>query len=336
MVTIYDIAKKVGCASSTVSRALNGTRPVNPELKNKIEKTAKEMGYVANITARNLISKESWTIGIIYHESLELGLEHQHFGAILQSFKTFVEKDGYDITFVSRKMGNQDQTYLQWCKSRRIVGVLIVTVDHQDDQLIEIINSDIPIVSVNKVDLSCSTIISDNVFGTNLAMEHFLKKGLKNIAHISMPKESFAGGERRDTYSNFIKENSLNSIDSLLIYANGYEFKDGYDATIKLIKSLNYLPEGFYIGSDMLAIGAISALKDLGYNVPNDTKVIGFDDIELSKYITPPLTTIRQDKKKIGEEAAKLLISYISGKENKRDKLIIKIPVNLIIRDSSL
>ncbi len=332
MVTIYDIAKKVGCASSTVSRALNGTRNVNPILKAQIVKTAKEMGYIANVTARNLNSSQSWSIGIIYHESLELGLEHQHFGAILQAFKTSVENEGYDITFVSRRTGNQVQTYLEWCKSRRIAGVLIVTVDHRDEQLVELIESDIPVVSVNKVDLECSTIISDNEVGTQLAMDHLFSNGLKRIAHISLPLSSFSGKERRETYQRIM---SKHNFDHMITIANNYEYQDGYESAKKIVNDFSTIPEGIFVGSDMLAIGAIDALKDLGYAVPEDIEVIGFDNIELSKYVTPALTTINQNKHQIGVEAARVLISFISGINKKTNDLLVKVPVTLINRKST-
>ncbi len=330
MATIYDIAKAVGCNSSTVSRALNGTRRVNPELKEKILKVAKEMNYVTNVTARNLISNQSYSIGIIYHESLEIGLEHQHFGAILQSFKTYVEKEGYDITFVSRKIGKQSQTYLEWCKSRKIAGVLIVTVDHRDEQLVELIESDIPVVSVNKVDLDCSTIISDNISGTEKVMDYFFTKNIKDVAHISLPSTSYSGKERRETYLKYMEQNN-----SMLVFSDGYSYENGYEAMNKLLKQCDVLPKGIYVATDMLAIGAINALLKAGYNIPYDIEVIGFDNVEMSKYITPSLTTVNQNQHEIGKEAAQVLISFIVDKEKKRNDLLIKIPVQLIQRDST-
>lgn len=335
MVTIYDIAKKVGCASSTVSRALNSTRHVSPPLKREIERVAKELGYVANVTARNLISNESRSIGVIYHESLEIGLEHQHFGGILQSFKTYVEQMGYEITFVSRKAGMRELTYLEWCKSRRIVGILIVTIDDKDEQLIELIESDIPVVSVNKVDLNCPAIISNNEQGTLMAMEYFLQNNKKRIAHISLPESSFSGKERCETYKKFMYEQFHEKNEPIVITASNYKYEDGYDAGMKLIKNYNSLPEALYAGSDMLAIGAIRALIDSGYKVPEDIEVIGFDDIEIARYITPALTTIAQDKYRIGVEAGKLLISFITEEEEKQKNLVLRIPVSLIVRDST-
>jgi len=335
MVTIYDIAKKIGCASSTVSRALNGTRHVSPILKAEIEETAKEMGYVANVAARNLISNQSWSIGVIYHESLEIGLEHQYFGGILQAFKTYVEDEGYEITFVSRRAGKQKLSYLEWCKSRRIIGVLIVTIDDKDSELVDLIESDIPVVSVNKVDLNCPTIVSDNEAGTVLAMEHFLNKNKKNIGHISLPENSFSGKERRDTYKKFMREKNLEVDDNLLVIASGYKCKDGYEAAVKMIEDSKVLPEAIYVGADMLAIGAIRALNDLGYHVPEDIEIIGFDDIELAKHITPTLTTIAQDKHRIGVEAGKLLINYMGGDEEIHNNINMRIPVSLVERKST-
>ncbi len=334
MATIYDIAKKVGCDSSTVSRALNGTRKVNPELKAKILKTAEEMNYVTNVAARNLIMNQSWNIGIIYHESLELGLEHQHFGGILQGFKVEVESKGYDITFVSRRIGEKKQTYLEWCKSRKIDGVLIVTIDDKDDQLINLINGNIPVVSVNKVDLNCATVVSDNIQGTNYVMEYFKKNSTTNIGHISLPLESFAGTERRETYIKYMKQwNSFSS--DLIVVSEGYEYIDGYNATKKLFEQCDTRPDGIYVATDMLALGALSFIKDMGYNVPEDVEIIGFDDLELAKYVTPSLTTIAQNQHLIGKTAGEILVSHIDDKKLKKNDLLLKIPVKLIERNST-
>ncbi len=334
MATIYDIAKKVGCNSSTVSRALNGTRHVNPELKEQILHAAKELNYVTNIMARNLISNQSYSIGIIYHESLELGLEHQFFGGILQGFKNYVEREGYDITFVSRKIGKQPQTYLEWCLSRKIGGVLIVTVDYKDEHLIELIKSDIPVVSVNKVDLNCAAIISDNTEGTKLVMDHFKKRGITTVGHISLPKSSYSGSERRETYTNYMKQWETYKKD-LIVFSKGYEAKEGYEATKELLTKAENIPKGLYVATDMLAVGAIAAIRELGYEVPEDIEVVGFDDVELAKHITPSLTTVFQDKHEIGSEAGKLLISSIQEKKPPKPNLLIKIPVKLIERSST-
>ena len=107
MVTICDIAKKVGCASSTVSKALNNSKEVSEKKKIEILAVAKEMGYVPNASARSLATKNSWSIGVLFSEDLNIGLEHHFFGGVLQAFKTYVEDLGYEVTFVSKKIGAQ-------------------------------------------------------------------------------------------------------------------------------------------------------------------------------------------------------------------------------------
>lgn len=149
MTTIYDIARKVGCASSTVSKALNNSKEVSDKRKAEILAVAKELGYVPNSSARRLATKNSWSIGILFSEDLNIGLEHHFFSGILQAFKTYVEDLGYEVTFVSKKVGTQELTYLEWCKYKDIDGILIVTVDVNDENLNELRQSGIPIVSVD-------------------------------------------------------------------------------------------------------------------------------------------------------------------------------------------
>ena len=144
MVTIYDIAKRAGCASSTVSKALNNSNQVSKKRKEEILALAKEMGYVPNSNARLLKTKNSWSIGILFSEDLNIGLEHHFFSGVLQEFKTYVEALGYEVTFVSKKVGAQSLTYLEWCKYKNIDGVLILTVDVDDVNLKELTESGHP------------------------------------------------------------------------------------------------------------------------------------------------------------------------------------------------
>jgi len=335
MVTIYDIAKRVGCASSTVSKALNNSREVSDKRKIEILAIAKEMGYVPNSSARSLATKNSWSIGVLFSEDLNIGLEHHFFSGVLQSFKTYVEDLGYEVSFVSKKIGAQSLTYLEWCKYKNIDGVLIVTVDVDDENLSELTQSGIPIVTVDNGLLNIPTIISDNFQGTRMAVEYLILKGAKRIAHIAGPLRSFAAAERLEGYKTVLKNNDLDLNESLIVEANNYDFLSGKIALRQLLEQNKEVPEAIYAASDDIALGAIIELRELGLRVPDDVSVIGFDNIELTRYTSPSLTTVSQQKKLIGSEAAKHLIALIN-KELILDTSVIKrVPVELIVREST-
>lgn len=335
MITIYDIAKRVGCASSTVSKALNNSKEVSQKRKDEILAVAKEMGYVPNASARSLATKNSWSIGVLFSEDLNIGLEHHFFSGVLQAFKSYVENLGYEVTFISKKIGAQSLTYLEWCKYKNVDGVIIVTVDKDDDNLLELTESGLPIVSVDNGLLNVPTIISDNMQGTRMAIEYLMLKGAKRIAHIAGPQRSYAAVERYEAYKYVLNVSALNYNDDLVVEAHNYDSNSGKKALLQLLDQTEDLPDAIFAASDEIALGAIIALRDKGYRVPEDISVVGFDNIELSRYTSPALTTVSQQKDLIGTEAAKHLISIINKETNISPNVIKRVPVELIIREST-
>ena len=335
MVTIYDIAKRAGCASSTVSKALNHSSEVSQKRKKEILAIAKEMGYVPNANARLLKTRNSWSIGILFSEDLNIGLEHHFFSGVLQEFKAYVEDLGYEVTFVSKKVGEQPLTYLEWCKYKNIDGVFILTVDVNDANLKELTESGLPIVTVDNGLINVPTIISDNAQGTRMAIEYLHMKGANRIAHIAGPLRSFAAMERLNAYKDTLKQLGIESDDGLVIEAHNSDYNSGKNALEQLLKQSKVMPEAIYAANDDIALGAIIALRERGYRVPDDVSVIGFDNIELTRYTSPSLTTVSQNKKMIGTEAAKHLIALINKECHISPGIVKRVPVELIVREST-
>jgi len=333
MVTIYDIARKIGCASSTVSKALNNSKEVSDSRKAEILAVAKEMGYVPNSNARRLATKQSWSIGILFSEDLNIGLEHHFFSGILQAFKTYVEDMGYEVTFVSKKVGTQSLTYLEWCKYKDIDGILIVTVDVNDENLNELRQSGIPIVTVDSGLINVPTVISDNFQGTRMVLEYLMSRGAKRIAHIAGPMRSFSAMERLEAFKTVLGQYEMDA--SMVVEAYNYDFNSGRNALMAMFRSFDEVPDAIYAASDDIALGVIIALKELGYKVPEDISVVGFDNIELTRYTSPSLTTVAQDKVRIGTEAAKRLIAQINKEADAGQAVINRVPVELIVREST-
>lgn len=333
MVTIYDIARKIGCASSTVSKALNNSKEVSDSRKAEILAVAKEMGYVPNANARRLATKQSWSIGILFSEDLNIGLEHHFFSGILQAFKTYVEDMGYEVTFVSKKVGTQSLTYLEWCKYKDIDGILIVTVDVNDENLNELRQSGIPIVTVDSGLINVPTVISDNFQGTRMVLEYLMSRGAKRIAHIAGPMRSFSAMERLEGFKTVLGQYEMDA--SMVVEAYNYDFNSGRNALMAMFRAFDEVPDAIYAASDDIALGVIIALKELGYKVPEDISVVGFDNIELTRYTSPSLTTVAQDKVRIGTEAAKRLIAQINKEADAGQAVINRVPVELIVREST-
>lgn len=333
--TIKDVAKELNLAPSTISKVVNNKGRVSQETRERVLKHVKESGYVAASNARILKSKISFTIGVIFSDISLVGLEHPFFSSILQAFKTYVEAEGYEIVFIVGKIGDNELTYLQWCNNKKVDGVLIVMGNINNPNIIEIVNSEIPVVSTDIVMPNIHSIISDNEMGIKLALDYAEKQRYKTIGIIPGPLTSRGFSERYQVFTREIEDRkTLTCKESHIVFAEGFGFNSGYNAAIKLIETNKELPEVVLVGSDDLAFGAIRAFESKGLHIPNDVSIIGFDDINFSELFTPALTTIRQNRKVIGERAAKKLLALIEHNGNPMES-IEKIPVEFVVRNST-
>lgn len=330
--TIYDIAKELGVAPSTVSKALNGRNGISERMRKKIQKYADEVRYYANSNASKLKTKKSYSIGVIYSEDLDIGLEHYFFSSILQSFKNYVEARGYEITFVINNLGNRKISYLDFCRQKNIDGVYIVTSVPGDPHLNELLDSNIAAVTTDIYYNNLFTVISDNVEGARKAVEYFHQLGHEKIGHVTEAHQSLAARERLQGFKDAMRAFNLPVNDDYIVSSDYYSFEHGYEAGKRFLELDDY-PTAVFAVADIIAMGFIKALKDGGLRVPEDVSVIGFDDIPFSEHFEPALTTVRQDTRVIGEEAASKLLEMMDEESNDRTG-IEKIPVDLVVRDS--
>lgn len=332
MATIYDIAKKTGYSITTVSRALNDYPDVSAKTKKIILDAVKEVGYYPNSIARSLTTKKSWTLGVIFIEDLGVGIKHPFFSAVIQSFKQRVESSGYDIIFLSQNIGSEKKSYLDHALHRGVDGIIVVCSNYDNPEVQSLMDSDIPSVVIDLHSNKSSVVYSDSYSGSEMAVKHLYDLGHRKIAHICGHERTFAGIERLRGFNKAVEMLNLTIPASYIVEGGFFSYEDGYHAMKQLLQ-LKERPTAVFAAGDMMAVGAISAINEFGLSVPNDISVIGFDDIEIVKFTTPKLTTVRQDTDLIGENAAKVLLNQIN--ENNKVFSAITIPVELVIREST-
>lgn len=332
--TIYTIANELGLAPSTVSKVINNKGSIHAKTRARVLAYIKEVGYVPTSSARRLKSKHSYTVGVVFTEEADVGLEHSFFSSILQNFKFYLENQGYELSFIVKKLGQHEMSYLEWCYNKQVDGVYIVVGNYNDQGLIELIQSDIPCVSTDMELKGLTSVIGDNDQGIKLIIDYIkndLKK--KTVQMIAGPQSSKAFVDRLVKFVEYSKQANLSLNEDQITVAESFGFNSGYNACKKLIDK-NGLPDVLVVASDDLALGVLKALRDHHIQVPSQVQVIGYDDIEFAKHFTPPLTTIRQDRKLLGETAAKALIAKMNDQSDIKDE-VIKIPVELIAREST-
>ncbi len=329
-VTVHTIAKDLNVAPSTISNALNNKGNISPKKREEIIAYCDKIGYIPSLTARELKTNKSFLIGLILIEETNVGVDNPYFSKIIQSFKAEVEKYGYSITFIVKKLGDKELSYLQWCKSKNVDGAFIIIADN-DLHIKELVNSDIPCISCDLVLENAMSIVSDNKMGITQCLDHLFENQITEIGMILGPQHKEHLKTRFDTFIKIMNQNNIEVKKEHLIEADDFGYDNGCAAALELSK--NPLPKALLVCTDLLAFGVIDTLSSLGYSVPGDVSVIGFDDIEICDYFKPRLTTIKQDTDVIGKTCAIHLIDKIQNKkENKKE--IIYVKTKLIERET--
>ena len=209
MVSLKDIAQRCGVSTATVSKALHDQKDIGAETKNRIKKIAKEMGYLPNAAARVLKTKESNNIGVLYFDEAAMGLTHEYFAGVLNGIKAQAEMLGYDITFINTSPVGKKLSYLEHCKYRNFDGVVIVCARFQDNEVQELMSSDIPVVTIDYVHYSCSAICSNNVKCMGELLDYIISMGHKKIAYIHGQDFSSVTRDRLAAYYRALEKHGI-------------------------------------------------------------------------------------------------------------------------------
>ena len=313
MVTIYDIAKKTGFSSSTVSRALTGTGTLNENTRQKIIQVANEMGYEPNITARTLSTKKSNLIGVIYDDTgMNRGFAHPLFSEILTYFREQIECAGYDLVFLSR---HSKLSYFAHASYRSVDGVIIINPASGDpSDFSGFVERGMPCVSTNCILEGIPTILTDNEKGGYEATDYLIKKGHKKIALLSAPRNriSSAPNERLQGFKKALSDNGLEFDEELFVESELWDKRGAYAAFEKLYKKRQDFT-AVMCSTDWLAFGVYEYAEKHGLNIPEDFSIIGFDDDYASSYIFPNLTTFHQDAERIADLACEVMMNQLAG-----------------------
>lgn len=310
MVSIKDIASVCGVSIATVSKALNGHSDVSQSTKEIVRETAKKLGYLPNSQARALKTNRTYNLGVLFAERAQSGLTHSHFAAVLNGFKNEAEANGYDITFISRRIGSTEMTYYEHCVCRNVDGVVVACVDDfEDDGVSELLKSSVPTVTIDYQSPHNPAVISDNALGMKTLAEYIYSMGHRKIAYI-YGDASKVTTIRTDSFKETLASLNINVRGDYLLQGRYHDPVTTEKLAASLVR-LDDPPTCVILPDDFSAIGALTAFEKLGMSVPDDISVAGYDGILLSRFLNPRLTTYEQDTERIGAEAAAQLIALI-------------------------
>lgn len=320
MVSMKDIAAKCGVSVATVSKALNNHSDIGEDTKKNICEIAQAMGYFPNSSARALKTKRTYNIGVLFVDEGRSGLTHEYFSKVLDSFKRYAESAGYDITFINAE--SHKMTYLEHSKYRGVDGVVIACVDFNEPEVINLINSDLPVVTIDHVFDSRISVVSDNIGGMRELVQYIYEKGHTKIAYIH-GDDTAVTKNRLASFYNTLNKLGVQVPEEYAV-ASAYRNPVLAGKCTKQLLKLKNRPTCIIYPDDYSAIGGLTAIREAGLSVPKDISVAGYDGIYVSQIIDPKLTTYEQNTEEIGKIAAKNLIRLI---KDQKSTLIEKITV---------
>lgn len=339
MVTSEQVARLAGVSRTTVSRVLSGSGRISEEVRRRVLDAAAELGYEPNIIAQSMVKQRSRTIALgLFH--VEEGLSFSRLGETKHYFYLdvlkYIEEEAaaahYDLLQPSRPLGNTPESYVRSLQTRNVAGVLLLALSSADPRIPALVQANIPAVFIDAVGQGSSAtyIKGDSVGGARQVTEHLLALGHRRIAFIAGSLTNMFGMERILGAQQAYASAGL-SLDPGLIRQAGWNTRQAYEAARQLLAERRDFT-AIVAGSDLMAIGILRALREQGLRVPEDISLTGFDDVELSRYTEPALTTVRQDQEAMGRQAIQLLLRLIQGEEHIAP---VTLPTHLVTRQST-
>lgn len=328
MATIKDVAALAGISYTTVSHVVNKTRPVSEEVRIKVEAAIKSLEYVPSAVARSLKAKTTATIGLLVPNSL-----NPYFAELARGIEDYCERNGYCVILCnSDDNPDKQRSYLRVLLEKRIDGLIVASAGGDSSLAAGLAAVRTPMVIVDRSleGVDADLVRIDHEYGAYLATRHLLELGHRDIAYIGGPAHTSVAQMRLAGYCRALKEAGV-EVPQQRILESDFTSTGGYNAAATLLEHTP--PSAIFAGNDLLGIGVLRAAAERNIRVPSELSVIGFDDIQMSRYVYPALTTVGQSILQLGEMAAGVLLRRIAAPELATDQRIVT--PSIVLREST-
>ncbi|NUR77458.1 MAG: LacI family DNA-binding transcriptional regulator [Thermoleophilia bacterium] len=326
--TIYDVARLAGVSTATVSRALNGTGQIAPATRAMIDDAVAQLGYHPNTAARSLVTRSTQTIALLLPD-----ITNPFYAALVSGIQERALETGHTMLLCTTEGDpEREEQYLSLLRAKQVDGVLVDGLVLPPDRITRFVREGLPIVCLDRdIDSTLVPLVQvDNRLGARLATEHLLELGHERIGHIAGPPDLGISDERIEGYRDALRAAGI-AVDPELIAVGSFTEEGGYEAARVLSDKWDLT--ALFAANDLSAIGALSALVQSGRRVPEEVSVVGFDDLRLSRFTNPPLTTVHQPAGEIARHAAELLLELASGRPVERMRYFLE--PGLVVRSST-
>lgn len=333
-VTINDIAEQLGLSPSTVSRALTGRGRVSPGTRERVIETAKKLGYPVD---RPNVHGGQDSVAIVFHKRLRSLVADPFYGAVIAGIESELSRQRYVPYFLSVDYGVDGRALF---KDRPLpAGVIFIGSDIQRPLVDGIRKHGVPVILVDnefaKNGEYIDAVVIDNVMGAKEAVSHLISLGHRRIGYLGGPRQAPSLREREIGFREAMRQAGIDVDETLVVFdedPNRFGSPAGVSLAEKVLLNPNP-PTAIFTDNDAVAFGAITTAQRLGFAVPDQLSVVGFDDISLSSYASPPLTTVRVPKEQMGAMAASRLLDMIVRKNKTPVKIVCT--TRLVVRQST-
>jgi len=326
VVTMADVADRAGVSTATVSRVLSGRSSVAPEIRAKVNAAIEELAYRPNRLARNLRRQSAEMVGVVISD-----IENPHFSEMVHVAEEEAYRRGYRVLLCNTDESSEKQkSYLQMLADERPVGVIIAPCDSSGPEIGQLIDLGIPVVAFDRPvkDERADAVLADNFEAARTAVDHLVGTGLTKIGYVGIPTQIETGARRLAGYKAAMAAHGLEPrwIDG------GLRLATGYRAAEKLVRDWPEM-DGMVVGSNMLTLGALRALRAESRHIPDDIAIVAFDDPVWAELVQPALTTLAQPVRAMTSTAVRLLIDNIEGRRRAPERIVFRFTMK--IRESS-
>jgi DNA-binding LacI/PurR family transcriptional regulator len=332
--TSAEVAREAGVSRTTVSLVLNNApnAGIPEETRRKVLEVAARLSYVPNVSARRLVSGKSHTMAFVIHQSPERAASDLFLPEVLRGLVTVAREQGYHILFHPVDPDNPQDDYANLFYQGYVDGIILSGPQQQELEAIGLFEEGAPIVVTGRLpgyELPC--VDADNYQGAALATEHLIELGHRRIGLITnAPFVYLASQERHEGYRDALETAEL-LYDPSLVRKGYFTAESGYQAMSQLL-AMAEPPTAVFVASDVVALGAVQAVRDDGRRIPQDIALVGFDDVSITRFIEPALTTVHLPAYDLGWHAGQLLLRLIA--QDPPEELIQLLPTELVIRHS--
>lgn len=331
---IYDIAKMADVSIATVSRVMNDRPGVSEKAREKVMKVIEETNFRPNQIAKSLTNQKTNVIGLV------MPGVNNYFSDRIDAINKVCKQRGYSLMITANyKDSNsteEDVDNFNLLFEKRVDGIIYfpTNVMQEHVEVIKRIRQKIPVVITDKEvkDLKLPCVVQDFVKPAREVLRYLIRKGHERIAFIHGLSYDLPNTERKQVYQEELEAAGI-VFDEQLVAEAAYSYESGYHAMLNILERTDEPPTAVFAGNDHMAIGAMKALKEKGYELPRDVAVVGYDDIDFAKYVSPSLTTIRVNQYNMGKMAATMVIDLVEGHLKDYHKMIMD--YEFILRDST-